>query len=77
MSRAHTNGADNEHLDDEELLHREVAERREYDRLWSRERQRGTTFMTRLRSDLLLRAWDRWNKTRLAARLRGLKPSAW
>ncbi|HJQ21678.1 MAG TPA: hypothetical protein VJ867_15120 [Gemmatimonadaceae bacterium] len=71
------NGAADELLDDEELLRREDSERREYRRLWLRDRNAGTTYGLSAASASLAHAWDRWNRTRVITRRRGLKPSAW
>jgi hypothetical protein len=72
--RKHFDGNDNEHMDDSDLLHRESSERREYNRLLNREPHLGdTNYRTLLGSELLMRAWQRWSETRIAAKLRGLK----
>jgi hypothetical protein len=73
MSRAHTDGNENQHLDDADLQRREESEGREYQRLWDRERRVSqTTYQVLPGSRLLIHAWERWRKTRLAAKLRGL-----
>lgn len=76
MMRTHSDGSGNQHLDDDDLLRREVAEGREYHRLWDRERRVSeTTYRVFPVSRLLLHAWERWNRTRLAVLGRGLKIS--
>ncbi len=76
MTRSHSDGSENQHLDDDDLVRREMAEGREYHRLWDRERRASqTTYQTFPVSRLLMHAWDRWNRTRLAVRMRGLKVS--
>jgi len=66
-------GTDDQHLDDDELLSRERSHEREYQRLWDRERgELKTTFRVLPTTTLLVQAWNRWSRTRIAARLRGL-----
>lgn len=76
MTRAHSDSTENQHLDDEDLLRREGSEEREYHRLWDRERRVSqTTYKVFPGSRLLLHAWERWTRTQVAARLRGLTQS--
>jgi hypothetical protein len=71
----HRNGNDNEHLDDHDLLLREDSERREYRRLRERDPHAGRTrYGVANVSRAVLHAWERWNMTRVAVRLRGLVP---
>lgn len=71
----HKNGNANENLEDDDLLDRESSERREYLRLERREPHlRNTTYRALNASRALMRAWERWSRTSLAVRLRGLLP---
>jgi len=67
------NGNNNDQLRDEALLEREASEWREYSRLEEREPHlRDTNYRELTGSKLLLHAWERWNLTTIAVRLRGL-----
>lgn len=69
----HYDGNSNEELTDDALLQREASERREYVRLESKEPHlRDTNYRTLKGSKLLLHAWERWRRTSLLVRLRGL-----
>ena len=71
--RKHWDGNSNEELPDDELLEREVADRREYFRLEKREPHlRDTNYRALTGSKALLHAWERWKRTSIAVRLRGL-----
>ena len=71
--RKHRDGNSNDELDDATLLDREESERREYNRLEEREPHlRDTNYRELTGSKLLLHAWERWNRTTIAVRLRGL-----
>lgn len=71
--REHYDGNDNEELSDDALVQREGSERREYMRLEEREPHlRDTNYRELTGSKPLLHAWERWSRTRLAMRLRGL-----
>ena len=72
-ARRHFDGNANEELTDDALLTREVSERREYMRLERREPHlRQTTYQALSGSKALLHAWNRWWKTTVVARARGL-----
>ncbi len=63
----------NQNLSDDDLQRREESEGREYHRLWDRERRvMQTTYRRPSGSRLLVHAWERWLRTRVAAALRGL-----
>lgn len=65
----------NDELDDTALLARESDQRREFLHLKRSEPHvRDTTYRVITASRELLRAWDRWTRTSLAVRLRGLLP---
>ena len=67
----------NDSLTDRDLLDREADQRDEFFRLEEFEPQRRDTTYRFLRgSRALLHAWDRWTRTGVAARLRGLLPRA-
>lgn len=71
--RKHRDGNDNDELTDDALLQREESERREYIRLEEREPHlRETNYRELTGSKPLLHAWERWSRTSLAVRLRGL-----
>jgi hypothetical protein len=71
--RTHRNGNDNDELSDDALVDREESERREYMRLEQREPHlRDTNYRQLTGSKALLHAWDRWSRTSIALRLRGL-----
>ena len=71
--RTHRNGDANDELTDDALLDREESERREYVRLEQREPHlRKATYRELTGSKALLHAWDRWSRTNVALRLRGL-----
>ena len=73
MMRKHQDGNDNDELTDDALLQREESERREYIRLEDREPHvRDTNYRDLTASKALLYAWERWDRTSLAVRLRGL-----
>ena len=60
-------------LDDRELLAREQAHREDFRRQEAAEPQpRGTTYGPMRGSPALLASWERWWKTNLAARMRGI-----
>lgn len=69
----HSHGNDGtDHLDDSELLAREALQRDEFKRLEEREQFRDTTYGIPRGSAALVESWDRWLRTNVAARLRGL-----
>ena len=71
--KKHRDGNANDQLSDNALLQREESERREYNRLERRETHlRDTNYRELTASRALLHAWERWNKTSIVARLRGL-----
>ena len=71
--RTHRNGNANDELTDDALLDREASERREYLRLEEREPHlREASYRQLTGSTALLHAWERWSRTDLAVRLRGL-----
>jgi hypothetical protein len=71
--RKHHDGNANHELSDDELVDREQSERREYMRLEQRETHlRDTNYQKLNASKALLHAWERWWKTTVAARGRGL-----
>jgi hypothetical protein len=71
--RTHRDGNANDELTDDALLDREESERREYMRLEEREPHlRDTSYRELTGSKALLRAWERWSRTNIAMRLRGL-----
>jgi hypothetical protein len=71
--RTHRDGNDNDELSDDALVEREHSERREYMRLEQREPHlRETTYRALTGSKALLHAWERWSRTSIALRLRGL-----
>ena len=75
MTRHHQDANANEELPDDALLHREESERREYMRLEDKEPHlRDTNYQELKASPPLLHAWDRWWKTKILARARGLLP---
>ena len=73
--KKHRDGNATDQLGDDDLLTRESSERREYMRLERREPHlRDTTYRALKASRALIHAWERWSKTNILARLRGLKP---
>ncbi|HEU4996933.1 MAG TPA: hypothetical protein VFT29_19080 [Gemmatimonadaceae bacterium] len=72
-----TNNLDksNEALSDKDLLDREADQRDEFFRL-ERFEPFETTYQSLSGSRALMHAWDRWMRTSLTARLRGLLPRA-
>jgi hypothetical protein len=71
--RKHHDGNSNEQLTDDELIQREESERREYIRLEGREPHlRDTNYRELTGSKALLHAWERWSRTNIMLRLRGL-----
>ena len=58
-------------LDDAQLLVAEQSLRDAYDRL-RRQESHDTTYRSKKGSPALITAWERWWKTNLAARLRGI-----
>ncbi|MGH7678415.1 MAG: hypothetical protein ACRENU_08125 [Gemmatimonadaceae bacterium] len=71
--RKHRDGNSNDELTDDSLQQREASERREYMRLEAREPHlRDTNYRELTGSKALLHAWERWSRTSLAMRLRGL-----
>lgn len=73
MARKHFDGNDSEELSDDALQDREASERREYQRLEEREPHlRDTNYRELTGSKPLLHAWERWSRTNLVMRLRGL-----
>ena len=71
--RKHRDGNSNDELSDDALLQREESERREYVRLGDREPHlRDTNYRSLKASKALMHAWERWSRTNLAIRLRGL-----
>ncbi|HMC56800.1 MAG TPA: hypothetical protein VKH19_16600 [Gemmatimonadaceae bacterium] len=71
--RKHHDGNGNDELSDDALAQREDSERREYMRLEEREPHlRDTNYRELTGSKPLLRAWERWRRTDLAMKLRGL-----
>ena len=72
--RKHYDGNANEELTDDALLSREQSDRREYMRLERREPHlRDTNYRALTASKALLHAWERWWKTTVVARARGLR----
>ena len=73
LLRKHRDGNNNDELSDDALLQREESERREYIRLEEREPHlRNTNYRELTGSRPLLHAWERWSRTSLAVRIRGL-----
>lgn len=71
--REHRDGNSNDELPDDALLQREESERREYIRLKHKEPHlRDTRYRELTGSKPLLHAWERWSRTNIALRLRGL-----
>ena len=71
--RKHRDGNDNDELTDDALQQREESERREYNRLEKKEPHlRDTTYRELTGSKALLHAWERWKRTSIALKLRGL-----
>jgi hypothetical protein len=71
--RKHRDGNANDELSDDALVEREHSERREYMRLEQREPHlRDTNYKELKGSNALLHAWERWSRTSIALRLRGL-----
>jgi hypothetical protein len=71
--RKHPDGNANDDLTDDALVQREDAQRREYMRLEKREPHlREKSYHELTGSKALLRAWERWSRTNIAMRLRGL-----
>ena len=71
--RKHRDGNSNDELSDDSLLQREASERREYMRLEAKEPHlRDTHYRELTGSKPLLHAWERWSRTSLAVRIRGL-----
>jgi hypothetical protein len=71
--RKHHDGNNNNELTDDALLQREESERREYVRLEEKEPHlRDTNYRELTGSKPLLHAWERWSRTSIAVRLRGL-----
>jgi hypothetical protein len=71
----HYDGNDDEQLNDSDLLDREERNKRELIRLEKLEPgRRESTSELKPASVLLLRAWERWKASNIAARLRGLIP---
>lgn len=62
-----------DHLDDAELLAREIQQRDEFKHLEEQEPQlRDTTYGVLRGSVALVTSWERWWRTNAAARMRGL-----
>jgi hypothetical protein len=71
--KKHRDGNANDQLGDDELLDREDSERREFMRLEKHEPHlRDTNYRALNASRALLHAWERWSRTSIVARLRGL-----
>ena len=71
--RKHRDGNHNDELSDDALQQREESERREYVRLGEREPHlRDTNYRELTGSKALMHAWERWSRTNIAMRLRGL-----
>lgn len=71
--RKHQDGNNNDDLTDDALLQREESERREYMRLEEKEPHlRDTNYRELTGSKPLLHAWERWTRTNIAMRIRGL-----
>ena len=69
----HTGDDSTDHLDDAQLLHAEQVHRNDYAKLQRQEPHlRDTTYGLIKGSAALVASWERWWKTNLAARLRGL-----
>lgn len=67
----------NEFLDDTDLLSREQHQRADFRRLEQEEPHfRDTTYGVVRGSPALIESWERWWKTNLAARMRGLMTRA-
>jgi hypothetical protein len=75
VDRKHYDGNANEELPDEALIRREESEHREYMRLEDKEPHlRDTNYRELKGSIALISAWERWWKTTIVARARGLFP---
>lgn len=73
--RKHRDGNANDLLGDDDLLDREEREHREFMRLERLEPNlRDTNYLVLHGPRALTHAWERWNQTGIAARLRGLAP---
>ncbi len=71
--RTHRDGNANDELSDDALVEREESERREFLRLEQREPHlRDTNYRELTGSKALLHAWERWGRTNIDLRLRGL-----
>jgi hypothetical protein len=71
--KKHRDGNQNDELTDDALVQREASDRREYMRLEEREPHlRDTNYRELTGSKPLLHAWERWSRTNIAMRLRGL-----
>ena len=71
--RKHYDGNANSELTDDALVQREESERREYIRLHEREPHlRDTNYRELTGSKPLMHAWERWSRTNIMMRLRGL-----
>jgi hypothetical protein len=71
--KKHRDGNASDQLSDNALLQREESERREFMRLEQREPHlRDTNYRALNASRALMHAWERWSKTSIVARLRGL-----
>jgi hypothetical protein len=71
--RKHHDGNANDELSDDALQQREASERKEYQRLEEREPHlRDTNYRELTGSKALVHAWERWSRTSLALKLRGL-----
>lgn len=71
MTSNRSDGTD--HLDDAQLLAREIVQRDEFKRLEAEVPQfRDTTYGIVRGSKALLESWERWWRTHAAARLRGI-----
>ena len=69
----HYDGNSNEELNDDALQQREASERREYLRLQDREPHlRDTNYRELTASKALMHAWERWSRTSLMLKLRGI-----
>ena len=65
----------NGELDDSDLLEREAANRHDFLRLAKHEPHlRDTVYRALNASPALMHAWERWSKTSIVVRLRGLLP---
>ena len=66
-------GSSNEDLDDTALLQRELDQRNSFERIEAAEpRFRDTTYGMVPGAPALVESWERWWKTNLAARVRGI-----